>query len=148
MVRIVSSAAPGGVYGGLDDPILNDKVMDHYHEVYGNTGVESASHNHSGSTNVAGSHNHEINIYNSGSLTSPGFYGGNASLTANGNKIYSGTVASHSHGFTSGVNSNTHYHSFNVNSRGPRNAAGGTSNLKVGYWFPRYADMILCERQS
>lgn len=126
MLRVVGYSTQGGNSGGLDNPILMDKVPAHAHVLSGTTGTQSASHGHSvqmdRTTGVVGVSTQSNNVavpYSPGGMY---WEGANGLWTR-----------------TSGNENATHTH-----------ALSGTCDENVGAstWQPRYLDVILCERTS
>jgi len=161
MMRIVASATVGQTSGGSDDPILNDKVpshahnvpaayvnaetQDHSHYVSLNTGDESADHSHSGSTSYNGGHNHTENGWVAGQAGAPTGVGwGNADRATS-------WVGDHNHSFTTGGRSAAHHHYVGGSSGGRSaahnhlmNARNTDGNPSASNWQPRYMDFIMC----
>jgi hypothetical protein len=156
-LRIVGSATAGGVSGGTDDPILNDKVPSHIHNASGATGNNSVGHSHTFSATSSGmsanaSHSHAVSDpthSHGGSVgvgTGSGVAGGSGvilgAMSASGTGI---SIASASTPHTHTVSGNTgessaeHTHSFSCTT----DANGSASN-----WVPRYMDFILCSRDA
>ena len=160
-LRIVASATAGGVGGGTDDPVVNDKVPSHTHGMSFSSGTESADHSHafsgvSGYMNQNASHNHGISDpghthsipqssagygFDGGGSGNPAVWAAGASNTnAAGTGI---TIASkdtnHTHNFSGNSGGRSVAHSHVVS--GDTNANGSAAN-----WTPRYLDMILCRR--
>lgn len=155
-LRVVASATAGGTSGGMDDPVLNDKVPSHTHGFSGSTGGNSADHSHafgaqSGAMSANATHSHSVSdpghTHSGNTLTGgAGFAGGSAgALSGIGTSVTGIAIVDantdHSHyvsGNTGGVSA-SHIHSFSgatvVNS-GPAN------------WTPRYLDFILCSRDA
>lgn len=66
-LRVVTTAAPGGISGGTDDPIVNAKVSAHYHAISFTSEIQNADHAHelSGETGNESSHTHLVNFNSS-----------------------------------------------------------------------------------
>jgi hypothetical protein len=154
-IRIVATATAGGVAGGADDPVLNDKVPTHTHSFSTVSGGESADHNHafsavSSGMNANASHNHGLSdpghghngaaLYSAGS----GFAGGNGAI--------SGAIGANYTGISISSANIDHAHSLSGNTGGRSSAhthaVSGTAdaNGSAASWVPRYVDMILCAR--
>ena len=145
MVRVVKTTDDGGSSGGSDNPILNNKVPVHQHNVSATTSNDT--HNHG--MNGAGAHSHSMNFQRQR------YAGGDNEAFDAGNDYtnWSSSVGDHthaihndSHNHTCGVYSHshaiysdTHNHTFNVSSGNPLNAT-------TGNWTPRYMNMIMCTK--
>ena len=115
----------GGLYsaaatGGSKDAI----AVAHTHSFSATTGLESASHTHSGTTNTTGSHSHSIDRYASNGaganvLIGTSLYDSNGSTNAAGD---------HSHTFTTGGVSANHTHSVS-GTTGSTGSSGTDANL-------------------
>lgn len=156
-LRIVASATAGGVGGGTDDPVVNDKVPSHTHGMSFSSGTESADHSHafsgvSGYMNQNASHNHGISdpghSHKYGATNNAGGSGVWGTIGV-GTQFDTGaagtgiTIASkdtnHTHNFSGSSGGRSVAHSHVVS--GDTNANGSAAN-----WTPRYLDMILCRR--
>lgn len=156
-LRIVGSSTAGGVSGGTDDPILNDKVPSHTHGFSGATGNNSVGHSHSFSANTGAMSANAIHTHgvsdpshsHSGSVgvgTGSGLAGGSGVILGSLPAAYTGiSIASayidHVHAVSgnTGGQSADHTHAFSGTT-----VANGTP----GNWTPRYLDFILCSRDE
>jgi hypothetical protein len=159
-MRIVGSAVAGGVSGGVDNPVLNDKVPAHTHGFSGSSTTESTDHSHpfyavSGYMLESNPHNHGVsdpghahglNMGQRGTsdyaqsypYASPGISGLNSAGSGTGISVNHSDI-NHRHevsGQTGGI-STLHTH-----------GVSGTTdnNASPASWAPRYIDMILCVR--
>lgn len=163
-MRIVGSAVAGGVSGGTDDPILNNKVPAHAHGFSGTSGSESADHTHAMSASTTGymnqnnTHNHSVsdpghshklpmtnggpNDYGSGPqfLTPYPAASSDQSSGASGTGISIAAVdINHTHNVSGVTGGRSAAHTHTV--------SGTTdNNPSPASWAPRYIDMILCVR--
>jgi hypothetical protein len=127
-LRVVSSYATGGGYGGSMDPALNAVVPSHIHgialESY--TPTQDTSHTHAGAALAAGAHSHV------GAGIAGGTGGAGLSYQAE-----AGPGGTHAH--TLEVDHTQVIHTHHVYGNTAYNV-GGTA------WTPRYLDVILCQR--
>jgi hypothetical protein len=155
-LRIAASATAGGVSGGTDDPVLNDKVPSHTHGYSGSTASDATDHSHyfsatSGNMNQNVSHNHSVSdpghTHSGSTLTGgAGFAGGGAAaLGSIGPSVtgisLGGASIDHAHAVagSTGGRSASHSHSY----------SGATvANASAASWVPRYLDLILCVRDA
>jgi hypothetical protein len=158
-IRIVASASAGGGSGGIDDPILNNRIPDHTHGISLNSGTESSDHSHGFGAQTGGQSNtHSHGVNDSGHshtvYTRGGYQGGitpyprhdvwqqpadvDSGVSYTGISIQNAN-ADHSHyvSGSTGGRSAAHTHSVSGNTGG----VGGAAN-----WQPRYVDMILCTK--
>jgi hypothetical protein len=143
MLRVVASVDVGGVGGGTDDPVENDKVAAHTHPVDPvTTGAQSVGHTHTGTTNSAGSHTHtsptgapfvQYNLSAGTRETDPG-----NGFVVTGNAV--AAAGNHTHTMTTGDQSADHEHTV------PEHDTA--ENASAANWVPRYLDVILCQRVS
>lgn len=144
MLRVVTSASPGGGNGGTDDPVLMDKVPSHTHPASGTINSASDAHTHNATLSItsSGAHTHAIR-YRDGSedgssnthyadLSGAQGFDSTAYTESNGAHTHPGTVTVESGG-------GTHSHTATITT----SANGGASS-----WTPRYMDVIVCERSS
>jgi hypothetical protein len=137
MLRVVASASAGGGNGGTDDPVLNNKVPSHQHQIQAVTsGNGSANHSHGGTTTYNGDHQHTY-VENYAASNFP--FGNNpttppvaqrtglTSLAGSHNHVIPADGAAHTHTIPS--------HATDVNS-------------SAANWVPRYLDVIVCERSA
>jgi hypothetical protein len=138
-LRVVATATAGGGSGGLDDPVLNDKVPSHAHAINLTSGAMNANaqHTHVASASAVGDHVHFV-AWN-GQRTDAAANGGAASFNAIGGSVNSGAAGAHGHTI-SVVSTNTD-HSHNV-------VGDSQSNASAANWAPRYMDVIVCERET
>jgi hypothetical protein len=139
MIIITSGGA--GVEDGDDDPILNNKVPSHTHDVVGDTETQSDDHAHS-VTLDGGNHQHTYRA----SRTPVSLYiasGGGSWTLVNGNRLsdaYSTDAGGgHTHSGTTGANNADHVHSVDFTSQ----ANAGAAN-----WAPRYTACLLAKRDE
>lgn len=133
MLRIVKSTDPGGILGGTDDPVLNDKVVSHVHTYTGTSGNDSPGHVHvvSGSTNTVGDHVHGIPA---AATTAAAGVGATVSGVGPTTTMPAG-VHAHTFSVTSGAATTNHKHTFAGTTAAPADTAT---------WTPRYIDSIVC----
>lgn len=134
--RIVPTETVGGITGGNDDPVLNDKIQAHTHE------------------NIVPAHKHRV-IGNTGSSEVP--HDHNVSIEYNYGAFAAGPYPVHAHlgpsNFKSSLGIGTsHAHAIDLWSADASNLTSNTGaikeNMPKGVWAPRYADFVLCERTS
>jgi hypothetical protein len=107
--------------GGSADAI----VVSHTHT--GTTGNQSVDHSHSGTTGAGGSHNHDANSGQAG--VGQGAPGPNAIQQSSGSELTS-TAPTHTHPFSTGIQSASHNHAFTTGSTG---SSGTNANLPPYY---------------
>lgn len=139
MIRLIATTdGTGGTAAGSHNPILNNLVPSHNHVVSGSTGGENQNHTHAGTTaGENANHVHQYQILNTtGIAYEVGIYGATV-ISSAGNANSGIENVPHAHAFVTGIESVAHLHTFSATSQG--NA--GASN-----WAPRYANVILCQR--
>jgi microcystin-dependent protein len=107
--------------------------LSHTHNVVGNSDVQSVVHTHTGTTDSAGAHNHNLQYRNGGTGSStdavPGSSGDLGTLSPN---AISG-VGNHVHGFTtSGISSTSHQHAISFTSAAMSANSTHTHTVTVG----------------
>jgi hypothetical protein len=154
-LRVVASTAVGGVAGGTDDPVLNNRVPLHNHGAFnGTTGNNSAKHTHA----VSGtSNNQNLNHGHTGVTQATGTPGApiviNVSMGGGLDlQVLSSGLVDHVHAFsTTGVDSD-HTHAFSTTTAAETAthshsvSVPAANNPAAANWVPRYFDVILCER--
>lgn len=142
-IRVVSAVMTGGVAGGVDDPVLNNKVPEHTHGVSLDT-QSGGEHTHSVSGSTTRENLNHTHLYNGARYFSAAITTGSASLNVhahdvNANAAY--TDVGHSHAMSAtAATAGAHQHTLSGASQG---VTGGAQN-----WSPRYLDCILCRRTS
>ena len=173
MLRVIPTEGfTGGISGGTDDPILNNKVPSHNHTYSGvsfgasadhvhsfnvNSGGNSVGHNHGAgslSTQSAGGHNHSYEIRTSTSSAAAG--SASAGLWAGSGSGGTGVNGEHSHSISGATANESAVHIHNVSgttsghSQQHAHGYSGTTanNPSASNWTPRYLNVILCTRTS
>lgn len=143
MLRVVSGT--GGGSGGVDSPILNDKVVSHTHVVT----VSSDAHTHTFSdtsstesvshTHIDSGHTHPgapASVYGFQAGGTAGF-GGGIYVNGTGTANLGNATATHTHNVSGTTSSDSHTHT-----------ATAAVPVTTGTWQPLYLDMILCSKNA
>jgi len=156
-LRIVGSSTAGGVSGGTDDPILNDKVPSHTHGFSGTTGNNSVSHSHnfSANTGLMSQNAYHTHVVNDPAHTHNGQVGvGSGSGVAGGSGVIQGAIGASYTGVSINSGYTDHTHAVSGSTSGQSadhtHAFSGTTvaNGTPANWTPRYLDFILCSRDE
>ena len=162
MMRIVS--AGGGVSGGVDSPILNDKIPVHNHNASSTTEsvththsfsevstTESVTHTHffSGTTNTTGAHVHNMGYNPNNASVSNG-----AKFVHNpaDNRAQTGSAGDHSHTISgdTGNESASHTHTIagdtSIESANHSHTITVDDNIGGSNWTPKYMNFIVASK--
>lgn len=127
MLRVVSGV--GGGSGGIDSPILNDKVPSHIHTV--TIGNQSVSHTHDFTSDPGGTHAHANSVPIAANVGT----GAGGAINAGTITGSTSTIGNHTHTGTTSTASVTHNHSGTI-----------AANTGADTWTPLYLDTIICSK--
>jgi hypothetical protein len=119
-----SGGTGGNAYGGTDNPIMNDKIINHAHHFDVN----------SGDTNTDHTHVIKMNVGSTDTVNNSGLRVGD----------YTTEGAGSSRAWSEGMSANAAHHH---NVAGDSWGVTVTSNYPdVGPWYPQYLNLILCRK--